>query len=70
MINDQYFSMPFQQKKETIQYNVTLPMTGTIRRSSRGKLYQHSNTFQKIQILNTSLKYFIQFFLHTISNKE
>ena len=40
MIYDQTFNMSFQQKKETIQYNAALAITGAIRGSSREKLYQ------------------------------
>ena len=40
MINDQTFNMSFQQKKETIQYNVALGITEAIRGSSKEKLYQ------------------------------
>ena len=39
MIYDQTFNMSFQQKKETIQYNAALAITGAIRGSSREKLY-------------------------------
>ena len=40
MIYYQTFNMSFQQKIETIQYNAALAKTGTIRGSSREKLYQ------------------------------
>ena len=40
MIYNQTFNMSFQQKMETIQYNIALTITGTIRGSSREKFYQ------------------------------
>ena len=40
VINDQTFNMSFQQKMETILYNVALATTCAIRGSSREKLYQ------------------------------
>ena len=40
MIYNQTFNMSFQQKRETIQYNIALTITGTIRGSSREKFYQ------------------------------
>ena len=40
MIYDQTFNMLFQQKMETIEYNVALAITDAIRGSFREKLYQ------------------------------
>ena len=40
MIYDQTFNMSFQQKMETVQYNAALAITGTVRGSSRERLYQ------------------------------
>ena len=40
MIYDHTFNMLFQQKMETIQCNAALAITGTIKGSSREKLYQ------------------------------
>ena len=40
MIYDQTFNMSFQEKMEIIQYNAALAITGTIRGTSREKLYQ------------------------------
>ena len=40
MTCDQTFNMLFQQKMETIQYNATLAVTGTMTGSSRETLYQ------------------------------
>ena len=40
MIYNQTFNMSFQQKMETIQCNIALTITGTIRGSSREKFYQ------------------------------
>ena len=40
MIYDQTLNMSIEQKMETIQYNVTLTKTASIRGSSSEKLYQ------------------------------
>ena len=40
VIYDQHYNSSFHQKLDSIQYNAVLAMTGTIRGSSRGKLYQ------------------------------
>ena len=39
-IHDQAYNIYFQNKIESIQYNATLTVTGTIRASTREKLYQ------------------------------
>ena len=40
VIYDQHYNNSFHQKLESIQYNAALAITGTIRGSSREKLYQ------------------------------
>ena len=40
IIYDQAYNLSFHQKLESIQYNAALALTGTIRGSSREKLYQ------------------------------
>ena len=48
MIYNQTFNMSFQQKMETIQYNIALAITDTIRGSSREKFYQELD-FETLQ---------------------
>ena len=40
VIYDQHYNNSFQQKLESIHYNVALAVTGTLRGSSREKFYQ------------------------------
>ena len=40
IIYDRHYSNSFHQKLQSIQYNVTLAITGAVRGSSREKLYQ------------------------------
>ena len=40
IVYDQAYNLSFHQKLESIQYNAALALTGTIRASSREKLYQ------------------------------
>ena len=40
ILHDQTFNNYFHEKFESIQYNAAVTITGTIRRSSREKLYQ------------------------------
>lgn len=40
IINDQAFNNSFQCQLERIKYNAALAMTGAIRNTSKGKLYQ------------------------------
>ena len=49
IIYDQAYNVSFHQKLESIQYNLGLPITGAIRRTSTGKLYNELGlgTFEK-----------------------
>ena len=40
VIYDQAYTASFHQKIESVQYNSALAITGAIRRTSKGKLYQ------------------------------
>ena len=40
IIHDKAYNSSFYQNLETIQYNSALAITGAIRRTSKGKLYQ------------------------------
>ena len=40
ILYDEAYNMPFHHKLESIQYNPSLAITGAIRVTSKGKLYQ------------------------------